>query len=31
MVYLCNNDGWILAFIYHVIHGAEEKWRWGLP
>jgi hypothetical protein len=29
--YLRNDDGRLPKFTHHVILGAEEKWRWGLP
>jgi hypothetical protein len=30
-LYLRNDEGLLPEFTHRVIHGAEEKWRWGLP
>jgi hypothetical protein len=29
--YLCNNDEQLPVFTHHVVLGAKERWRWGLP
>jgi hypothetical protein len=29
--YLHNDDRRLSTFMHHVILGAEERWRWGLP
>jgi hypothetical protein len=29
--YLRNDDELLPVFTHHVVLGAEEKWRWGLP
>jgi hypothetical protein len=31
LFYLHNDDGRVPEFTHHVVLGAEEKWRWGLP
>jgi hypothetical protein len=30
-LYLHNDDERLMAFTHHVVLGAEERWRWGLP